>query len=237
MSKVLTIAKKEWQYYFSSPVGYVFAALLLVVCGWLFFGDLFLGGQASMGSYQTTMVFLFSIFVPAISMGLLADEKRNGNWEVILSMPISETKLVLGKMLGCGIYLLFTIVLSLPVAITICFLGKPDIGIMIGGYVGLIMLGMAYLSVGLLASSLSNQSMVGFLGATIFLILDNMLGQDVVLTRLPTILQGAASGISLASRVSKFNSGLITLTDVVFFISWITVFIILTVLSLKARDK
>lgn len=237
MNKILTIAKKEWQNYFSSPVGYVFAALLLIVCDWMFFSDLFLLGQASMSSYQTTMVFLFSIFIPAISMGLLADEKKNGNWEVILSMPINETKLVLGKLLGCGLYLLFTIALSLPVAITIMFLGKPDIGVIVGGYIGLIMLGGAYLSVGLLASSVSNQSIVGFLGATVFLILDNMLGQDVVLSRLPSVLRNIASALSLATRAEHFNEGLITLNDVVFFVSWIAVFAILTIISLKNRDK
>lgn len=237
MNKILTIAKKEWQNYFSSPVGYVFAALLLLVCSWMFFGDLFLLGQANMSSYQTTMVFLFSIFIPAISMGLLADEKKNGNWEVILSLPIDETKLVLGKLLGCGWYLLFTIALSAPVAVTVLMLGKPDLGIIAGGYLGLIMLGGAYLSVGLLASSLSNQAIVGFLGATVFLILDNMLGQEVVLARLPGALKNIASALSLASRAGHFNEGLITLNDVVFFISWMAVMAILTVISLKTRDK
>ena len=99
------------------------------------------------------------------------------------------------------------------------------------------MLGGAYLSVGLLASSLSNQAMVGFLGATVFLILDNMLGQEVVLARLPIFLKSIASALSLASRAGHFNQGLITLNDVVFFGSWMAVFVILTVISLKTRDK
>jgi ABC-2 type transport system permease protein len=237
MNKILTIAKKEWRNYFSSPLGYVFAALLLLVSSWMFFGDLFLLGQANIGPYLTTMVFLFSIFIPAISMGLLADEKKNNNWEVILSLPIDETKLVLGKLLGCGMYLLFTIALSLPVAITMLILGQPDIGVIAGGYLGLIMLGGSYLTVGILASSLSNQAIVGFLGATVFLIFDNMLGQQVVLSRLPGVFKNIASAISLASRSGNFNDGVITLNDTVFFISWMAVFTILTVLSLKNRNK
>lgn len=237
MKKVLAIATKEWLNYFSSPVGYVFAALLLMVTSWLFFGDLFLSGQASLSSYQTTMAFLFSIFVPAISMGLIADEKKNGNWEVLLATPINETKLVLGKLLGCGGYLLFTIVLSLPAALTVVSLGHPDMGVMWGGYLGLILLGFAYLSVGMFASSLSNQAIVGFLGATVFLILDNMLGQEVVLSRLPVFFKNIASSISLATRASNFGNGLINSGDLLFFISWIAVFTILTVMSLKTRDK
>ncbi len=237
MKQIITIAKKEWLNYFSSSVGYIFAALLLLVNSWLFFGDLFLSGQASLSSYQNTMIFLFSIFVPAISMNLLADEKKNGNWEFILSLPISESKIVLGKLLGCGGYLLYTILLSLPAAITVILLGKPDIGVMICGYLGVIMLGLAYLSVGLFTSSLSNQPIIGFLGATVFLILDNMLGQEVVLIRLPGVLKSIASGISLASRSARFSGGVIESGDVLFFISWIAIFVIMTILSVKNRDK
>ena len=237
MRNILTIARKEWQNYFTSPVGYVFAALLLVVVNWMFFNDLFLSGQADLTSYFSAMAFLFSIFIPAITMGLIADEKKNGNWEVILSMPVTETQLVAGKLLGSAMYLLFTILLSLPAAITMFVLGKPDLGIIVGEYVGILVLGLSYLSVGTFMSSLSNQAIVGFLGATVFLIVDNLLGQEVLLARLPTGLKNISQSLSLASRIGNFNSGLINFSDVLFFISWILVFAILTIVILKNRDK
>jgi ABC-2 type transport system permease protein len=237
MRKILTIARKEWQNYFTSPVGYIFAALLLVVVNWIYFGDLFLLGQADIRPYLTTMVYLFSIFIPAISMGLFADEKKNSTWEVLLSTPITEIQLVAGKIIGCGMYLLFTITLSLPTAITIFLLGKPDLGLMVSGYLGLILIGISYLSVGLFMSSLSNQAIVGFLGTAVFLILNSMIGQEVVLTRLPTVIKSMVEYLSLITHVTRINSGLITMTDILFFVSWVAIFMVLTVLTLKTRDK
>jgi ABC-2 type transport system permease protein len=237
MKKILTIARKEWKNYFTSPVGYIFAALLLIVVNWIYLGDLFLLGQADIGPYLTTMIYLFSIFIPAISMGLLADEKKNSTWEVLLSTPVNEIQLVAGKIIGCGMYLLFTIALSIPAAITVYLLGKPDIGVIISGYLGLILLGSAYLSVGLFMSSLSSQAIVGFLGSAVFLILNNMIGQDVILTRLPVAIKGIVESLSLITRVARINSGLITMSDLMFFGSWIVIFMILTVLTLKTRDK
>lgn len=237
MNKIITIAKKEWQNNFSNPVGYVFAALLLLVVNWMFYNDFFLVGQANIQPYFSTMAYLFSIFIPAITMGLIADEKKNGNWEIILSMPVNEIQLVVGKILGCGLYILFTIALSLPTAATMYFLGKPDSGVMGGSYLGIIILGWSYLAVGVFMSSLSSQAIVGFLGSAVFLILDNLIGQEVLLTRLPGVIRGVVESLSLAARVGKVESGLITLVDVIFFLSWMMVWTILTVLVLKNRDK
>src|SRR4030043_1273525 len=128
MKNILIIAKKEWLGFFSNGIGYIFAALLMVVSAWMYFSDLFVLGQADLGPLWATMAFLFSVFVPAISMGLIAEEKRNGNWEVILSMPVSEAEMVLGKFLGAGAYLLFTVLLSLPAVITIFWLGETEVG-------------------------------------------------------------------------------------------------------------
>jgi ABC-2 type transport system permease protein len=237
MKKIFTIAKKEWQNYFSSPIGYIFAALLLLVTNWLYFSDIFLLGQADISPFLSTMTFLFSLFIPAISMGLLAEEKKNSTWEVLLSMPITETQLVLGKMIGCGLYLLFTILLSLPAVVTVLVLGSPEIGVMVTGFIGLILLGMAYLSTGLFMSGLSSQPIVGFLGSAVFLIVNNLMGQGVFLNRLPEFFRGVAENISLSSRMISFGNGLLRLNDLLFFLSWITVFLILSILTLRVRDK
>lgn len=237
MKNILIIAKKEWLNYWGSSVGYIFAGLLLVVTSWLFFGDLFLGGEADIRPYFGVLTFLFSLFIPAIAMGLLADEKKNGTWEVVLSLPVSETEMVLGKFLGSAGYLLFCLGLTAPVIVTLGLLGRPDWGVVAGSVVGAILLGLAYLAVGLLASSLSNQAVVGFLGATAFLLLNNLLGQEVFLMKLPLELRGIFEGLSLSFRTNRFSSGLLTFSDVVFYLSWIVIFLILTVMGLKNRDK
>jgi ABC-2 type transport system permease protein len=237
MKNIITIAKKEWKNYFTSPVGYIFAGLLLIVTNWLFFNSFFIVGQADLNPYWTNMALLLSLFVPAISMGLVADEKKNSTWEVLLSLPIDEKQLVLGKFFGCALYLLFSILLSIPVIITVYFLGKPDVGAIFGGLVGTIFLSLAYLSLGLFMSSLSSQSIVAFLGSSVLLIINNLLGQDVLLSKVPTMAKDFIGGLSLSWRSSRFSSGLIEINDLIFFVSWIIIFITLTVLSLKSRNK
>jgi len=237
MKKIYLLAKKEWQNYIFNPLGYVFAGLLLLVANWLFMSDLFLLGQADLRPFWGTVNFLFSLFVPAISMGLLADEKRKGTWEVLLSLPITETELVLGKFWGSCLYLVAVVGLSLPVVITMFVLGRPDAGIMLAGFLGTCLLGMAYLAVGIFMSAVSGQAVVAFLSTTVFLIINNLLGQGMLLNRLPDWAGKILSSVSLAARSSKFSAGLVEINDLFFFVSWMAIFIILTVLSLKARDK
>ncbi len=237
MTKIWLLAKKEWKSYFYNPLGYIFAGLLLVVTNWLFSADLFLLGQADLRPFWGTMAFLFALFIPAISMGLLADEKKSGTWEILLSLPVSEKELVLGKFLGSGMYLIFVIGLSMPAMAMMFFLGRPDVGAMVGGLVGMIMLGLSYLAVGLLMSALAGQAVVAFLGTTVFLIINNLLGQEMVLSRLPIMLKTILANVSLTARVARFSAGLMEINHLIFFVSWMAVFCLLTILSLKARDK
>lgn len=237
MKKICLLAKKEWQNYVYNPLGYIFAGLLLLISNWLFMADLFLLGQADLRPFWGTVSFLFSLFVPAISMGLLADEKKNGTWEVLLSLPITEAELVLGKFVGSCLYLVMVMGLSLPLVITMFVLGQPDAGVMMAGFLGTCLLGMAYLAVGIFMSAISGQAVVAFLTTTVFLIINNLLGQGTILSRLPDWFGKILSNISLAARSSKFSAGLVEINDLFFFVSWMAVFIILTVLSLKARDK
>ena len=100
MKPLLTIAFKELKNYLSSPTGYVFTGLLLIVSNWLFLQDFFLVNVASLMPLWGNLGFLLSIFIPALAMNSISEEKRNGNWEVILSLPVSEVDFVLGKFVG-----------------------------------------------------------------------------------------------------------------------------------------
>lgn len=237
MKNIITIAKKEWKNYFTSPVGYIFAGLLLVVVNWLFFSNFFLGGQADLDPYWSNFALILSLFIPAISMNLIAEEKKNSTWEVLLSLPIDEKELVIGKFLGCALYLLFTLLLSLPVIVTVYVLGKPDLGLVFGGFVGILLLSLSYLSLGIFMSSLSNQAIVGFLGSSVILLINSLMGQEVLLSRIPIFAKDFVSGLSLNFRSANFSSGLISINDLVFFASWIVIFITLTIISLKSRNK
>lgn len=237
MKNIVTIAKKELLGYFLSPVGYIFAGLLMVVCGSLFFNDLFLSGQADLRPYWGVMGFLLSLFIPALTMGLIADEKKNGTWETLLSLPIGHLQVIVGKFVGCLIYLVFVLLLSTSTVVTVFLLGKPDLGLVFGGIFGLLLMSGVYLSLGIFMSSLTTQSVVAFLATSIVLILNNMMGQEFLLVRLPPLFRDIVGGLSLAFRSSKFSSGLIEIGDLIFFVSWIVIFLTLATLSLRSKDR
>ena len=237
MKNIINIAKKELRGYFNNPSGYVFAGLLLLVANFVFFQDFFMAGQANLASFWSILGLLMSLFVPAIVMGSIAEEKKNGTWEVLLSLPISETELVVGKFLGSLMFVIVVLVLTLPTVVTVFFLGMPDVGILAGGIIGMIFLVAAYLGVGIFCSSLSNQPVAGFLVGLVILLTNNLLGQETLTSRLPDYLRGAVAYLSIAWHSSLFSSGLIKLSDAVFFVSWVVIFLILTVLSLKSRDR
>lgn len=237
MKRIMTIATKEVLFYFTNPVGYIFAGLLMIVSYWIFFQDFFVLNQATLGGLWGNMTFLLSLFIPALSMNSLAEEKKQGTWEVMLSLPVSETELVLGKFIGSWLFVMMTLLLALPAVITVLLLGKPDVGILAGGWVGLLLAASLQLAVGVFASSLSQQPIVGFLVAAVVLLLNNFIGQDMVLSRLPTVIAAIAGYASISWHSGQFGNGLFKLSDVMFFVSMSIIFLTLTVLSLKSRHK
>ena len=237
MKNLLPLIKKEIQSYFYTPIGYVFAGLLMIVTNWLFFNDLFLSSQADLTPYWTTMIYLFSIFIPAMTMNSIAEERKNGTWEILLSLPIREIELVLAKFIGGFMYLLFIFLLTLPTVVTIGLIGKPDTGILLSSLLGVVLLSGAYLSFGVFVSGLTNQPIIAFLLTSVGLILNTFIGQEMFLRRLPTGLGNLIGGFSLTWRTSRFYDGLIEVQNIVFFLSFITIFLLLTVLYLKARGK
>lgn len=225
MKKIWLIAKKELATYFYNPLGYFAAGIVIVLANWLFFKDIFLINQASMISYWSTATFLLSLFIPAMTMGLFADEKKNNTWEILNTLPLKTKDIVWGKFIGCSLFILFTLILSLPVVVTLMIMGKPMIGLLIGGYLGAILMSLSFLSLGLFVSALFEQSLVAYLVTSVVLVLNSFLAQFKYFT-----------DISLAYRSTKFANGLIDIGDLIFFVSWIIIFVSLSIL-IKSRKK
>ena len=236
MKPLLTIAFKELKNYLSSPTGYVFTGLLLIVSNWLFLQDFFLVNVASLMPLWGNLGFLLSIFIPALAMNSISEEKRNGNWEVILSLPVSEVDFVLGKFVGNFAAILFTLLFFLPTTLLVVIIGKPDVGIVFGGWLGIIFLASTYLAIGIFASALSNQAVVGFVVAAVGLLINNFVGQESVLQRLPGTLSEFVGYLSITAHTSQLSTGLVTVSNLVFFTGITTLFLTLTVLWLKLRN-
>ncbi|MBN1294260.1 MAG: ABC transporter permease, partial [Candidatus Latescibacteria bacterium] len=152
MRNVLPIFRREMFAYFYSPVAYIVITVFLIITGWFFTSEMFLSNESSLRSVFGIIPFIFIFFVPAITMRLLSEERKSGTIELLFTMPISDIEIVLGKYFaGLGL-LAVALAFTLPFALTILVLGEPDVGMLITGYLGLVLMGASYVAIGIFAS-------------------------------------------------------------------------------------
>src|SRR4249920_2573177 len=148
MNPALVISRREIRTYFSSPVAYIVVTVFTILTGYLFFTQLFVEKQAEMRGFFGIMPLLFMFLAPAITMRLLADEKATGTLELLITMPVRDWQVVVGKFLAAMALLCTALALTLVFAITVRSLGPLDRGPAIGGYIGLVLMGGAYVAIG-----------------------------------------------------------------------------------------
>ncbi|MEK9165581.1 MAG: ABC transporter permease [Patescibacteria group bacterium] len=235
MFNILIIFKKELRSYFNSPIAYIFLVIFLVVSNWLFFSRFFLVGEVSMRSFFGVLPWLFLILLPALSMRLWSEEKRSGSLELLLTLPIRDFEAVLGKFLGALSFLIISLVLSLPTAITVISLGNADSGEIIGGYLASLLFGVAVLSFGSFMSSITRNQIVAFLLTAVFTFVFIIMGQDYVLAPLSGFLAQILNFLSLSSHFNVISRGLIDLGDAAYFVGFAFFWLFLNVKVLQAR--
>ena len=154
--------RKELRTFFDSHIAYIVITIFLLIAGWFFFSDLFLVNQASLRNLFSIIPFIFMFFVPAVTMRLISEEKRSGTIEGLVTLPVRDYEIILGKFLAGLILIGVAVILTLVYAITLSGIGDFDFGSVVSGYVGLIFLGAAYLSIGIFTSSLTENQIVAF---------------------------------------------------------------------------
>ena len=189
MSPALVISRREIRTYFNSPVAYIVVTVFTILTGYLFFTQLFVEKQAEMRGFFGIMPLLFMFLAPAITMRLLADEKAAGTLELLITMPVREWQVVVGKYLAAMALLCTALALTLVFAITVRSFGPLDRGPAIGGYVGLVLMGGAYVAIGVMTSSFTRNSIISFIVAFAISFVLYLIGR---LTQfVPQSLQGA----------------------------------------------
>src|SRR5436190_7959824 len=157
LRNVWTIARRELSGYFTSPVAYVVIVIFLLMTGFFTFtyrlGSFFEAGQASLNSFFTWHPWLYLFLVPAVGMRLWAEERRVGTLELLLTMPITAWQAIVGKFLASWLFLGVALVLTFPIIITVNYLGSPDNGIILCGYIGSWLMAGAYLAVSCITSA------------------------------------------------------------------------------------
>lgn len=235
MRNVWAITKKEFLSYFNSPIAYIVITAFLVLVNWLFFRGFFIVNQAHMRPFFGLLPWLFLFFVPAITMRLWAEEKKLGTLELLMTLPVKDVEVVIGKYLASFFFLLVTIVLTLSIPLTLSMLGEPDFGPIIGGYLGVIFLGGAYLAIGFYFSSLTEDQIVAFILSAAFCTVFLIVGQDFILFNMPAFLVPILRFIGLANHFESIGRGVIDSRDIIYYVSVITFFLYLNIRSLESR--
>jgi ABC-2 type transport system permease protein len=227
MKSIITVAVKEIRTYFSTPAAYIILILFLSLTGWFFTNTLFIdGGRAELSSNFDLIPFLYLFFVPALTMKMIAEERKSGTIELLTTLPLTGTRIVLGKFAGSLTILLLAVLLTFPNILTILILGSPDTGVLLSGYAGLVLTGACFVSIGIYASSVTESQIVAFL--LCFFILFFLLMVGNLLVFLP--FQAFFNYIGTVSHYQNMLKGIIDTRDLVYFLS-------LTVLFLAAASE
>ncbi len=233
LQNVLPVFRREIRSYFNSPVAYVVMIVFLSIIGWFFSSNLFLQNLATMRVVFELVPLVFLVFVPAITMRLLAEEKKSGTLELLITKPVTDLEIVLGKFLAGWALVAATILPTIIFLITLMILGSPDIGPIIAGYAGLLLMGGVYVAVGLLASSLTENQIVAFIIG--FLIVFVLFMLDKILMYVPAALASTLEFLAIDTHFSNIARGVIDSRDVIYFISLLGFSLLLATVSLERR--
>jgi ABC-2 type transport system permease protein len=237
MNSILIITKRELHSFFDSLIAYIMLVLFLGFSGfftWLQGSDIFFVGQASLRPFFSIAYWTLFFFIPALTMRLLAEEKKTGTIELLLTKAISDRQVVIGKFLSTLALICVALLLTLPYVITVASVGNLDLGEVICGYIGLILMSATYISIGLYASSITSNQIVAFL-VSLFIGLFFHIIFDV--------LKGSATGfigeffnmLSLSTHFESISRGVVDTKDIIYFLSIITLGLFLSEVSLSKR--
>jgi ABC-2 type transport system permease protein len=238
MHAVWTIAKKELNSYFDSLIAYILLVLFLGFSGfftWLFGGDVFYTGQASMATFFGVAYWTLFFFAPALTMRLLAEENKSGTIELLLTKAITDWQVVLGKFLSAFLLVMIALMFTSPYVITLSKIGNIDAGEIFCGYAGLALLSASYLSIGLYASSITNNQIVAFLlaltiGLFFHIIFQMLAGSSV------GMLSNILIALSLSNHYESISRGVVDSRDLIYFGTIIFLGLFLSELTLAKRS-
>jgi len=231
MSAVWVITKRELASYFATPLAYVFIVIFLVLSGVFSFylGDFYATNQADLAPFFAFHPWLYLFLVPAMAMRLWSEERKSGTIELLLTLPIRKSSAVLGKFFAAWLFCALALLLTFPMVLTVNWLGEPDNGAILTGYLGSLLLSGSYLAIGLCLSALSKNQVIAFILSITMCFLLIASGFPMVLDALsfaPQWFRDAIASLSFLTRFDAISKGVIDLRDLLYFLSLITTWLV-----------
>jgi len=235
MKSILVLTGKEFKGYFKTPIAYIYLFVFLLVNSWLFFQGLFLDNHAEMRSFFALIPWLFLFLIPSITMRLWSEEKRLSTFEMLLTLPVSESELILGKFLSACLFLALSLALTFNIPLTLSYLGKPDMGPIVGGYIGALLMGGAFISIGLFASAITSNQIIAFILGIAISFFFLVIGQNTFLYNLTAPFAYFFQKLSISAHFKSISRGIIDPGDIIYYFSIILFFLYLNKAVLELR--
>jgi ABC-2 type transport system permease protein len=223
MAGFKAVFKRELKSYFTTPIAYVFLVVFLFFAGYLTFKNGFFEiRQADMTAFFVNMPLLFAFLVPATAMRLWAEERKTGSIELLFTLPITVMQAVLGKFFAAWVFLLIALALTFPMVITVFYLGQPDLGLIITGYLGSALMAGGFLAVGCFFSALSKNQVISFVLSVVACAVLVFAGVPTTMNYLSTFLPAglvtAVGNMSFESHFESIQKGVLEFRDVSYFL-------------------
>ncbi|MCP4292964.1 MAG: ABC transporter permease [bacterium] len=239
MNGINTIFRREFGAYFNSPIAYIFIIAFLMLNSVLYMTGFFISNLADLRMFFGTLPLTLILFVPAISMRIWAEDKRLGTFELLMTLPLSTTQVMLGKFLAAYTFYLVALAGTLPLPLMVISLGNPDVGTMVSGYIGAALVGGLFLAVGTFTSGLVRDQISAVILGVVVCAMIYIAGLDFV----AEIGDGWVSGLGsfvqkylgLSGHYNMMQRGVIALGDLAYFLGLSTLFLALNAYWLEGR--
>ena len=240
MNGFKAVFKRELKSYFTTPIAYVFLVVFLFFAAYLTFKNGFFEiRQADMEAFFANMPLLFAFLVPAAAMRLWAEERKSGSIELLFTLPVTVIQAVLGKFFAAWVFIIIALALTFPMVITVFYLGNPDVGLIVTGYLGSILMAGGFLAVGCFFSALSKNQVISFVLSVVACAALVFAGMPTTMNYLSTFMPaGLVTAIEAMSFQTHFESvqrGVLGFQDISYFLFLIVGWVAACAIILEER--
>ncbi|NIA14781.1 MAG: ABC transporter permease subunit [Nitrospiraceae bacterium] len=241
MKNVLTILRRDLRAYFTSPIGYIFMIVYVLMSVGLYITSFFAFPVADMRGYFGNLPLMLCVFIPAVTMRVWAEERKENTWEMLLTFPMNARQLVLGKFLATFVFFAVTVAATFTIPLMLAALGNPDNGAILGGYVGALLLGAFFIAIGIFFSGFFKDQIVAFVVTLLACFALFLVGTNFIAGYIDSAIPGLGSLlmelVGVVGHYDAFMRGVFELADILYFVAWTTLLLMLNVMYIEARGR